>query len=161
MDSISGQSDVFWYHTELNGLPERMLDEHGEVVWRGRFSTWSETERESATGFQAVQQNLRFQGQYLDRESGLHYNLFRYYDPVGGRFTQVDPIGLAGGVNIYAYAPNALNWMDSLGLSKCSLKKVDALNHDYLLTLSYQNYPQKFGHIDDAISIGHPQIVTI
>ncbi|MEI2266132.1 hypothetical protein [Erwinia sp. CGal63] len=34
-----------------------MLDEHGEVVWRGRFSTWSETERESATGFQIVQQN--------------------------------------------------------------------------------------------------------
>ena len=71
------------------------------------------------TGFQAVQQNLRFQGQYLDRETGLHYNLFRYYDPVGGRFTQVDPIGLAGGINQYAYAPNSLNWIDPLGLTKC------------------------------------------
>ena len=120
VDSIGEQSETFWYHTELNGLPERMTDAHGEVVWRGRFSTWGETERESVTGFQAVPQNLRFQGQYLDRETGLLYNLFRYYDPVAGRFTQVDPIGLAGGLNTYAYAPNALNWIDPLGLSKCS-----------------------------------------
>ncbi|WP_274597739.1 RHS repeat-associated core domain-containing protein, partial [Erwinia amylovora] len=52
-------------------------------------------------------------------ETGLHYNLFRYYDPVGGRFTQTDPIGLAGGLNLYAYAPNPLSWVDPLGLSKC------------------------------------------
>jgi len=92
-----------------------MADEHGEVVRRGRFSTWGKTERESVKGFQAVQQNLRFQGQYLDRETGLHYNLFQYYDPVGGRFTQVDPIGLAGGISLYAYAANPLNWLDPLG----------------------------------------------
>ena len=64
-------------------------------------------------------QNLRMQGQYLDRETGLHYNLFRYYDPDSGRFTQQDPIGLAGGINLYQYAPNALSWIDPWGLSKC------------------------------------------
>ncbi|WP_312479775.1 RHS repeat-associated core domain-containing protein [Kosakonia cowanii] len=32
----------------------------------------------------------------LDRETGLHYNTFRYYDPAGGCYTQIDPIGLAG-----------------------------------------------------------------
>ncbi|MGC8042774.1 RHS repeat-associated core domain-containing protein [Salmonella enterica] len=42
-------------------------------------------------------QNLRFQGQYLDRETGLHYNLFRYYDPECGRFTQPDSASLEGG----------------------------------------------------------------
>jgi len=57
------------------------------------------------------------QGQYLDRETGLHYNLFRYYDPDSGRFTQQDPIGLAGGINLYQYAPNALGWVDPWGLS--------------------------------------------
>jgi len=129
VNSIGEQSDVFWYHTELNGLPERMTDEHGEVVWRGRFSTWGETERESATGFQIVQQNLRFQGQYLDRESGLHYNLFRYYDPVGGRFTQVDPIWLAGGVNTYGYVGDPLTWVDPLGLSRCKPEKWDVNSH--------------------------------
>jgi RHS repeat-associated protein len=120
VDSIGEQADIFWYHTELNGLPERMTNEEGEVVWRGRFSTWGMTGQESSSGFQSVPQNLRFQGQYLDRETGLHYNLFRYYDPVGGRFTQPDPIGLMGGLNEYAYAPNPLNWVDPLGLTKCS-----------------------------------------
>ncbi|MDU5454778.1 MAG: RHS repeat-associated core domain-containing protein, partial [Pseudescherichia vulneris] len=62
-------------------------------------------------------QNLRMQGQYLDRETGLHYNLFRFYDPDCGRFTQQDPIGLAGGLNLYQYAPNPLSWIDPLGLS--------------------------------------------
>ncbi|EOT1579424.1 RHS repeat-associated core domain-containing protein [Escherichia coli] len=35
--------------------------------------------------------------------------MFRYYDPDCGRFTQPDPIGLAGGLNLYAYAPNPVN----------------------------------------------------
>ncbi|MGK6329658.1 RHS repeat-associated core domain-containing protein, partial [Erwinia sp. DT-104] len=47
-------------------------------------------------------------------------NLFRYYDPVGGRFTQVDPIGLAGGINTYGYVGDPLVWVDPLGLSKCT-----------------------------------------
>ncbi|ECE6155179.1 RHS repeat-associated core domain-containing protein, partial [Salmonella enterica subsp. enterica] len=51
-------------------------------------------------------------------ETGLHYNLFRYFDPESGRFTQQDPIGLNGGINLYSYGPNPLNWIDPLGL-KC------------------------------------------
>ena len=61
------------------------------------------------------------QEQYLDRETGLHYNTFRYYDPDTGRFTQPDPIGLVGGLNLYQYAPNSLIWIDPLGL-KCEGK---------------------------------------
>ncbi|MDK2632494.1 RHS repeat-associated core domain-containing protein [Pantoea stewartii subsp. indologenes] len=53
--------------------------------------------RKSNQRIPVVEQNLRMQGQYLDRETGLHYNLFRYYDPDSGRFTQHDLIGLAGG----------------------------------------------------------------
>jgi RHS repeat-associated protein len=61
---------------------------------------------------------LRFRGQYLDRETGLHYNTFRYYDPDIGRFINQDPIGLLGGSNLYAYAPNPLIWIDPFGLYK-------------------------------------------
>ena len=63
-----------------------------------------------------VEQNLRFQGQYFDHESGLHYNRFRYYDPQTGRFVHQDPIGLLGGMNVFSYAPNALTWIDPFGL---------------------------------------------
>ncbi|MGE9549486.1 RHS repeat-associated core domain-containing protein [Snodgrassella sp. CS2] len=44
---------------------------------------------------------LRYQGQHLDRETGLHYNTFRYYDSDIGRFTQPNPIGLLDRFNLY------------------------------------------------------------
>ncbi|WP_417903536.1 RHS repeat-associated core domain-containing protein [Chania multitudinisentens] len=60
---------------------------------------------------------MRFQGQYYDQESGLHYNRYRYYDPHTAAFISQDPIGLLGGINLYQYAPNPLSWIDPLGLS--------------------------------------------
>jgi uncharacterized protein RhaS with RHS repeats len=41
---------------------------------------------------------------------------FRYYDPAIGRFVSNDPIGLSGGNNLYAYAPNPISWYDPSGL---------------------------------------------
>jgi len=37
--------------------------------------------------------SLRFPGQYYDRETNLHYNVFRDYDPAIGRYLEADPIG--------------------------------------------------------------------
>ncbi|PNS13227.1 type IV secretion protein Rhs [Mixta theicola] len=117
VDSSAAGSEVYWYHTGLNGLPLRMTDAQGDTVWKGQFSTWGDTQQEQSHTPLAVPQNLRFQGQYLDRETGLHYNLFRYYDPATGRYTQPDPIGLAGGLNTYAYVGDPLVWVDPLGLA--------------------------------------------
>ena len=64
-----------------------------------------------------IEQPLRYPGQYEDESTGLHYNTFRYYDPELGRFISQDPIGLAGGDNLYGYAPNPTGWMDPLGLA--------------------------------------------
>ncbi|EOC1336378.1 RHS domain-containing protein [Cronobacter turicensis] len=125
VDSVFDDCEIYWYHTELNGLPERVTDADGQTVWRGQFSTWGETERELSVPQWQVPQNLRFQGQYLDRESGLHYNLFRYYDPVAGRYTQMDPIGLAGGLNTYSYVSDPLVWVDPLGLAVDPLVKLE------------------------------------
>ncbi|WP_407072895.1 RHS repeat-associated core domain-containing protein, partial [Photorhabdus viridis] len=62
-------------------------------------------------------QNLRYAGQYFDKETGLHFNTYRYYAPEIGRFITPDPIGLAGGLNLYTYAPNPMSWIDPWGLS--------------------------------------------
>ena len=66
---------------------------------------------------EAIENPIRFQGQYYDTETGLYYNRNRYYYLVIGRFTSVDPIGLLGGTNNYEYAPNPTGWVDPLGLS--------------------------------------------
>jgi RHS repeat-associated protein len=95
----------------------------GEIVWEAEYSTWGNTAKVSYQQVDAKIHNevafqpLRFQGQYYDSETGLHYNRFRYYDPDVGRFTSKDPIGLLGGDNFYVYAPNPVSWVDPLGLS--------------------------------------------
>jgi RHS repeat-associated protein len=73
----------------------------------------------------ALEQNLRFQGQYLDRDTGLHYNTFRFYDPDIGRFISPDPIGLNGGPHLQHYSPNPISWIDPLGLTTCKMSAAD------------------------------------
>jgi RHS repeat-associated protein len=112
---------VMYFHTDLNGAPEELTDENGKILWECSFQLWGKRIHEIE--HEPIEQNLRYQGQYLDRETGLHYNIFRYYDPDIGRFTQPDPIGLLGGLNLYQYAPNGLTWIDPWGLSCGSSKK--------------------------------------
>ena len=114
------EQHIYYFHTDLNGMPEELTDEAGEIVWECSYQLWGKPIQEIA--HTEIQQNLRYQGQYLDRETGLHYNTFRYYDPDTGRFTQSDPIGLDGGFNLYVYVKSPLTYIDPLGLTGCSIK---------------------------------------
>ena len=102
----SEKGQVVYFHTEINGAPEEVTNAQGEIIWEASYQIWGNTLKEIWHEQQAVEQNLRYQGQYLDRETGLHYNTFRYYDPDIGRFTTPDPIGLAG-VGRKSAAPSA------------------------------------------------------
>lgn len=69
------------------------------------------------------QNNLRFQGQYYDSETELHYNRYRYYEPHSARYMSKDPIGLEGGLNTSAYVNNPTHWIDPMGLQPVGGKK--------------------------------------
>ena len=125
VDGSGAHQQVRYFHNDLSGLPARLTDSAGELLWQARYQVWGNTVAEVREPAHVEEQNLRFQGQYLDRETGLHYNLFRYFDPDIGRFTQPDPIGLAGGLNLYRYAPNPATWIDPHGLAVCRMSKKD------------------------------------
>lgn len=117
-DNDLNRDKVHYFHTNINGCPEEMTHHDGKFVWQSRLSIFGKTIKEDLDENETFfPQNLRYQGQYLDRETGLHYNTFRYYDPEIGKFTQRDPIGLAGGFNLYQYAPNSIMWIDPWGWS--------------------------------------------
>ncbi|RZI77646.1 MAG: hypothetical protein EOP38_28390, partial [Rubrivivax sp.] len=72
---------------------------------------------QSQTADQNFTFNMRFPGQYLDKETGTLYNYYRTYNPATGRYLQSDPIGLNGGTNTYGYVEaNSLSKSDPKGL---------------------------------------------
>ncbi len=72
---------------------------------------------ENPSGLGAFEFPVRFAGQYFDKETNLAYNYFRDYDPSVGRYVESDPIGILGGLNIFAYVrANPLSVTDRQGL---------------------------------------------
>ena len=68
--------------------------------------------------------HLRLLNQRNDPETGLHYNLHRYYDPACGAFISPDPLGLAGGSDPYAYGPSVYSHSDP-STEACLITSVD------------------------------------
>jgi RHS repeat-associated protein len=93
-------SNINYIHTDHLGTPQQISDDSQTVVWKADYNPFGE----ATVTTQTITNNLRFPGQYYDEETGLHYNLNRYYDPQLGRYITSDPIGLQGGLNTYGYA---------------------------------------------------------
>ena len=121
-------------HADHLNTPRRLSNEQGQAAWQWKYSAFGDEQPTKAanrfvdpeknpgmgTGIVSdVAFNLRYPGQYADSESGLHYNGFRSYSPMmGGRYTQPDPIGWAGGPNPFLYVGgNPLSYADPLGLA--------------------------------------------
>ncbi|GAA2449696.1 putative T7SS-secreted protein [Streptomyces macrosporus] len=100
--------------TDLVGTPTELVDETGEIAWHTRTTLWGTTTwNTGATAYTP----LRFPGQYHDPETGLHYNLYRYYDPATARYATPDPLGLEPAPNPATYVHNPHTWTDPLGLA--------------------------------------------
>ncbi|MPT51088.1 RHS repeat-associated core domain-containing protein [Delftia sp.] len=119
---------LYAIHTDHLNTPRRQTNQQGQVAWQWLISGFGEVRPTTGDrGYgqtvsgpsyaQAVKFDLRYPGQVFDEETGLSYNLHRYYDAATGRYMQADPIGLEGGWNRFGYvANNPLNDVDPQGL---------------------------------------------
>ncbi|MCL4759695.1 MAG: RHS repeat-associated core domain-containing protein, partial [Rhodocyclaceae bacterium] len=104
-------------HSDWRGLPGRVSDGQRREVWRGSFDAWGATLAQSGETMP-----LRLAGQQWDAETGLHYNIHRYYDPSRGRYLSPDPMGAPDGPDRYAYLNgNPYAGIDPLGLFEIPL----------------------------------------
>lgn len=115
---MSGQAEIdeqfFAIVTNLVGAPTGLPSDDSSVAGRARRSLWGRTT------WAGESTPLLFPGQYLDNESGLAYNLHRYYDPDTARYVSEDPLGLAPAPNPAKYVHNPHTWADPLGLNPCA-----------------------------------------
>jgi RHS repeat-associated protein len=121
---IDANKQVFFIHNDHIGLPHEVTDRAGNIVWSARYDSMAKVDKLFVSNFHNP---IRMQGQYADNEIGIYYNRNRYYDPHIGAFISQDPLGLDAGLNLYRYAPNVWKWVDPLGLTCVSKRKVKDL----------------------------------
>jgi len=129
--AVGSAARVYYIETDHLNTPRMIANQQGTTVWR-----WDQGEpfgndvpNNNPSGAGAFEFNLRFPGQYFDRETNLAYNLMRNYDPGVGRYLESDPIGLRGGVNTFAYVGSSpLRYVDPLGLFSW-IDVIPAWNH--------------------------------
>jgi RHS repeat-associated protein len=102
--------------TDLIGAPTELVTLEAAVAWRRSADLWGSV-RPISTEPGGPGCPLRFPGQYHDEETGLDYNVHRYYDPKTARYSTADPLGLDPAPNNYGYVFNPVKGADPLGLS--------------------------------------------
>lgn len=115
------RQELFYVESDHLRTPRFVTDSSRFLRWHWSSAPYGDTipnDNPSSKG--VVNYNLRFAGQYFDGETNLFYNWHRDYEPTAGRYTQSDPIGLAGGLNTYSYVEgNPIGMVDPLGLAGC------------------------------------------
>ncbi|MEX5548636.1 RHS repeat-associated core domain-containing protein, partial [Pseudomonas pergaminensis] len=125
------------------GTPQELTAPDGEIVWSVHYRAYGEISR---LDIGKIDNPLRFQGQYFDQESGLHYNRHRYYNPDVGRYLTPDPVKLAGGINAYQYTTNPTGWVDPSGLNACPGEDSCKLQ-----TIPGADNPTQKAHVEDGV----------
>ena len=91
---------AYYFANDHLGSGQALFDQNGETVWQASYDPFGAA---TISPDSTLVNHLRLPGQYFDSETGLHYNWHRYYEPGLGRYLTPDPIGLEGGLNLYAY----------------------------------------------------------
>ncbi|MBL0942775.1 MAG: DUF2235 domain-containing protein [Hydrogenophaga sp.] len=130
---VSGARPAIRYvHANHLGAPVAATDERGATLWTAVYTPFGQRLPApwslSRGGFRL---DLRLPGQWEDEATGLHANDQRVYDPQAGRYLSPDPLGLAGGLNAYAYVGNnPLGHVDPLGLVLFAFDGTDNTNDE-------------------------------
>jgi RHS repeat-associated protein len=119
LDALEPTASLRYTFTDHLGTPILQTDEGGSVTWRAEYEPYGTVHTFVAGTRQ--DQPLRFPGQedaYMTRgDVGDYYNIFRWYRSGWGRYTQGDPLGLDGGIDLFAYAyENPILFADPSGL---------------------------------------------
>ena len=110
---VAATQQNYYYATDNPGHVEGLISSTNQLVNEYHYTPWGEPEAVTQT----VEQPLRYMAREYDEVTGLYQVRARWYDPQQGRFVSEDPIGLAGGLNPYAYAGNnPINATDPFGL---------------------------------------------
>ena len=137
--SLSGTmtTTVNYVYADGLGTPRAVASSTGTVIWQWAYqgNPWGEVAPMSVGGYVL---NLRFPGQYYDQETGLIYNVNRYYEAPAGRYLQSDPAGLQGGINTYNYVNGSpLDYVDPLGLRPPTSGEISMLNQVFNNTVDF------------------------
>ena len=139
------------------GTPIQMYDEEGNKTWDCTLNAYGKT-----TTFEGRSLNecpFRYQRQYEDRETGLYYNRFRYYDSSNGNYISQDPIRLRGGLNIYNYVHDSNLWIDIFGLNRRG--KQTTIDHIEEVKECFLKDNPKYTHIGGGKDISGKQLPEI
>jgi RHS repeat-associated protein len=147
----TGVLQVYYIHADQLDTPREITDTGGNVVWQ-----WDNIDpfgnnvpNENPSGLGTFRFDLRFPGQVADRETNTFYNTYRdAYDPALDRYTQSDPIGLAGGINTYTYVlGNPISRIDPTGLDVyvVNTDAVGGLHQKIVVDTPNGQYGQSFG----------------
>ncbi len=123
--NINLEAQLYFIHADHLGTPRAITkasDNTKVWEWGNEDPFGNNDANENPSGQGTFEYNLRFPGQYRDKETATNYNYFRDYDPATGRYVQSDPIGLRGGLSTYVYVDGApTGRRDRLGLWSTSV----------------------------------------
>src|SRR5690606_28899833 len=102
------------------GMPSELVATDGTLCWSAYYTPCGRLEEQiqgdAPPRSPPVRSSLRLLGQYWDEETGLACTRYRYWDPDVGRWCSSDPLGVAGGWNLFGFDGAPTVNTDELGL---------------------------------------------
>jgi RHS repeat-associated protein len=151
--AVLQDSHILAIHTDHRNAPLAVTNESREVVWQADVADYLNSTPIQSKTLGHITFNLRGSNQYFDAESGLHYNTQRYFNPISAKYLTPDPMGLAAGPDLYAFALNQPHTLsDPLGLQPTpSTDWSKASYNDKLTEVIKRAAPQLPGEIGAAL----------